>query len=120
MEQQIGRVRRILRHWSGEKSPTSCGVSELERRTSPYAPMNLLLRFATEAGPRTVIASGVPLGHASVIAREMERAGHYAEFVDQIPSLSIAERVKRLKAQKHPAGKRKQAIAVVRVRGIAG
>lgn len=64
------------------------------RRTSPSAPTTLLLRFMTEAGPRTVITSGVPLNVASDIAREMLRAGHFAEYVDECPKLSLGERLK--------------------------
>ena len=62
--------------------------------------MNLLLRFVTEAGPRTVVATGIPLRIASDIAREMGRAGHFAEFVDQYPLFTIAERIKRRKLEK--------------------
>lgn len=118
---QIGRVRRILRRWSGEKADIAGQAAEPERRTHPHASMNLVLRFVTEAGPRTVIASGIPLALASDIAREMEKGGHHAQFVDRLPNLSVAERVKLLKGEKLLAAKRKlSALAVVRDQAIAG
>ena len=66
---------------------------EVERSTSPDAPMNLLLRFDTANGPRTVIACSVPLATAREIADTMKRAGQHAEFVDRCAPLSIADRV---------------------------
>jgi hypothetical protein len=66
---------------------------EMERSTSVDAPMNLLLRFETASGPRTVIACSVPLATAREIAETMNRTGQYAEFVDRCAPLSIADRV---------------------------
>jgi hypothetical protein len=66
----------------------------LQRSTSPAAKMTLILRFETERGPRTILAPEIPLALASEITREMIRAGHFAEFVDQLPPLSVAKRVK--------------------------
>lgn len=68
-------------------------ILEVERSTSPDAPMNLLLRFDTENGPRTVIACSVPLATAREIAETMSRAGQHAEFVDRCAPLSIADRL---------------------------
>jgi hypothetical protein len=121
MEERIGGVRRILNSWRGRQAQISAPAQELERSTSPCAPMSLILRFETEAGPRTVIASGIPLAHASDIAWEMEKAGHYAQFVDQLPNLSIGERVKLHKSGKQASTRRKQsALSVVRDLGMAG
>lgn len=66
---------------------------DIERPTAPSALTTLLLRFMTDAGPRTIVAAGVPLGAASDIAREMSRAGHFAEYVEESPKLSITDRV---------------------------
>jgi hypothetical protein len=69
----------------------------LERRTQPDARMTLFLRIETIRGPRTIIASGLPLSAASEIAEALTEAGHYAEFVDQRPQVTMADRVARLK-----------------------
>lgn len=66
---------------------------EVERSTSPDAPMNLLLRFDTANGPRTVIACSVSLATAREIADTMSRAGQHAEFIDRCAPLSIADRL---------------------------
>ena len=66
---------------------------EVERSTSPDAPMNLLLRFDTANGPRTVIACSVPLATAREIADTMSRTGQHAEFIDRCAPLSIADRL---------------------------
>jgi hypothetical protein len=66
---------------------------EKERSLHPEAPMNLLLRFETASGPRTVIACSVPRQVASEISDAMRKAGHHAEFVDRCTPLSIADRV---------------------------
>src|SRR4051812_31702605 len=120
MEEQIGGVRRILNSWRGRQAQNTGPAQELERSTSPGAPMSLLLRFETEAGPRTIIASGIPLAHASDIAWEMEKAGHHARFVDQLPNLSVGDRVKLLKTRKPAPARRKQsALSVVSGLGMA-
>lgn len=64
-----------------------------ERSFNPSAPMNLLLRFETVSGPRTVIACSVPRQVAAEIAEAMKKAGHHADFVDRCSPLSIADRV---------------------------
>jgi hypothetical protein len=69
------------------------------RSTQPDARMNLLLRFETANGPRTIVAPGVCLATASEIALVMSEAGHFAEFVDHMPPVSIAERLKLRKVQ---------------------
>src|ERR1039457_78242 len=76
---------RILARWRGGPVQTPPLVhQDLRRSISPEARMNLLLRFETESGPRTIVAPGVLLPVASEIALAMERAGHFAEFVDHI------------------------------------
>src|SRR2546423_9921938 len=117
---QVGRVRNILGRWRNAQSKGVSEEPELERRTHPEARMSLMLRFATEAGPRTVVASGVPLGLAADIAREMEKAGHFAQFVDQLPLMPMAERIKRLKSEKQQGSKRRPPnLALVRARAVA-
>ncbi len=70
-----------------------CERLGLERSTSPDATMNLLLRFETASGPRTVIACSVPLATARDIVDTMRSAGQHAEFVDRCAPLSVADRV---------------------------
>ena len=76
-----------------------------ERRTCPDAAMNLMLRFETERGPRTLVAPGVPLTLASEIADAMILAGHYAEMVDHTPSFTVAQHVARRKAPQQPVAR---------------
>jgi hypothetical protein len=111
MEQKLREERSIIGRWRREQfsGPTSVEL-ELDRTTSPQAPMSLILRFATEAGPRSVIASGVPLGVASEIVREMARAGHYAEFVDQYLTVPMTDRIKRCKTDLAPLTKQGEAV----------
>ena len=58
-------------------------VQQIERSTCAFTPMNLLLRFETAHGPRTVVASSVSLQTAREIASAMIEAGHHAEIVDR-------------------------------------
>jgi len=55
--------------------------------------MNLILRFETASGPRTVIACAVPRQVAAEITEVMNSAGHHAEFVDRCSTLSVADRL---------------------------
>ena len=80
--------------------PQQGELLDVERSTTPTAVMNLLLRFETINGPRTVIACSVPLQTAREVADAMLRAGHHAEFVDRCASLSISDRVMMKKLQK--------------------
>jgi hypothetical protein len=64
-----------------------------ERRQSPDAVMNLLLRFETASGPRTVIACSVSRQVAAEIAEVMKVAGQHAEFIDRCSPLSVADRL---------------------------
>jgi len=66
--------------------------------------MQMLLRFTTDAGPRTIIASGIPLKVASAIALEMNRAGHFAEYVDDSPRMNLAARTRKRKTGKASNG----------------
>ena len=88
------------------ESPTSTDLLDVERSTTPTAPMNLLLRFETVNGPRTVIASSVPLQTAREVADAMIRAGQHAEFVDRCTALSIADRLMMKTLQQLPAAER--------------
>ena len=65
----------------------------LPRSTAPDAPMNLLLRFETASGPRTVIACSVSRQVAAEIAEVMVRCGQHADFIDRCAPLSVADRV---------------------------
>jgi hypothetical protein len=84
-----------------------------ERRTCPDAVMNLMLRFETERGPRTLVAAGVPLTLASEIADAMIQAGHYAEMVDHTPTLTVAQHVARRNAPR-PPGARETVLMLMR------
>jgi hypothetical protein len=79
-----------------------------ERSTAPGATMNLLLRFETASGPRTVIASSVPRHVASEISDVMRSIGQYAEFIDRCSPLSVEDRllikdIQQLTESKHGA-----------------
>ncbi|HEY2836156.1 MAG TPA: hypothetical protein VGI89_06260 [Rhizomicrobium sp.] len=65
----------------------------LERSSHPDADVTLFLRIETASGPRTIVSSGMPLSAASAIADALTEAGHYAEYVDQRPQLSMRDRV---------------------------
>jgi hypothetical protein len=78
---------------NGEHSDNGIQTLCNERRTAPDAPMNLLLRFETASGPRTVIASSVPRQIASEISHVMRSAGQYAEFIDRFSPFSVEDRL---------------------------
>jgi hypothetical protein len=75
--------------------PYGLETAEFRRGTSPYARTNLLLRFETPNGPRTIVAPGISLAIAYEIANAMTEAGHFAELVEPGPTVSIAERMRR-------------------------
>jgi hypothetical protein len=96
----VAFMNRIIRALHGESMQSKAAANEdYGRSTCPDAPMNLLLRFETAYGPRTIVAPGISLATASEIALVMSEAGHFAEFVDHIPPMSVQEHVKRRKAQ---------------------
>jgi hypothetical protein len=64
--------------------------------------MNLLLRFETANGPRTVIASSVPLQTAREVVDAMLRAGHHAEYIDRCTAISVEDRVFIKRFEKRP------------------
>ena len=68
-------------------------IEDLGRSLSPEAPMNLLLRFETASGPRTVIACSVPRQVAQEIADVMTKCGQHADFIDRCAPLSVADRL---------------------------
>ena len=68
-------------------------IQSNERSAAPGATMNLLLRFETASGPRTVIASSVPRKVACEIADVMCSIGQYAEFIDRCTPLSVEDRL---------------------------
>jgi hypothetical protein len=74
-------------------SPSSDEADGLERRHSPDAPMNLLLRFETASGPRTVITCSVSRNVAAEITEVMRSHGQDAHFVDRCAPLSVTDRV---------------------------
>ena len=65
----------------------------LERSNAPTAPTNLLLRFETANGPRTVIACSVSLKMAREVTDAMIKAGHYAEHIDRCQPASVADHI---------------------------
>ncbi len=96
----VAFMKLISRALHGSSMPLSGPENEdYIRSTAPDARMNLLLRFETANGPRTIVAPGVSLATASEIALVMSQGGHFAEFVDYMPSISIEERIKQRKAQ---------------------
>ena len=99
----MGRLPGVgdsLRRWMGQPDAEAVSDEDFGRSTMPDAPMQMLLRFTTEAGPRTIIASGIPLRVASAIALEMNRAGHFAEYIDDSPRLTLTARAKKRKNSK--------------------
>jgi hypothetical protein len=68
-----------------------------ERSSHPDTDVTLFLRIETGAGPRTIVTSGLALSAASAIAEALSDAGHYAEYVDQRPQLSMRDRVAQKK-----------------------
>ena len=76
--------------------------------------MNLMLRFETERGPRTLVAPGVSLALASEIADAMMLAGHYAEMVDHTPTFTVAQHVARRKAPAPQPGARDTVLMLMR------
>ena len=65
----------------------------VECSSAPDAAMNLILRFETASGPRTVIACSVPRQVAAEIRDVMRGAGQYAEFIDRCSPLSVSDRL---------------------------
>jgi len=78
---------------AGAQPPATLDRDGLEKSLSPGATMNLLLRFETASGPRTVIACSVPRQVAAEIAEVMRTHGQDAQFIDRCSPLSIADRV---------------------------
>ena len=76
--------------------------------------MNLMLRFETERGPRTVVAPGLTLAQAREIADAMMLAGHYAEMVDHTPAFTVAQHVARRKAPPPQPGARDAVLMLMR------
>ena len=79
----------------GRKDPesNSRAPEAAERSSSPNAAMNLVLRFETASGPRTVIACSVPRQVAAEIKDVMTKAGQHAEFIDRCSPLSVSDRL---------------------------
>ncbi|HEX3756515.1 MAG TPA: hypothetical protein VHV26_15700 [Rhizomicrobium sp.] len=98
---QLSRLFGLRSHEPIEVAPDP----DYHRSTAPDARMNLLLRFDTPLGPRTIVTSGIPLTFASEITAAMIRSGQYAEFIDQCQPLTVAERVKRKKMERARAPK---------------
>jgi predicted metal-dependent phosphoesterase TrpH len=68
-------------------------VDDFQPSSSPDALMNLILRFETANGPRTVIACSVPRHVAAEVAEVMHAVGQHAAFVDRYSPLSVADRI---------------------------
>lgn len=111
-------IKSVLRRWAVQPSQTDSDMEEdFRRRTEPNAPTTMLLRFMTESGPRTIVATGIPLRIAADIEREMMRAGHFADHVDEFPRLTMAERIKRLKVERAAASKARTVIKLAAASG---
>jgi hypothetical protein len=104
MEHTLSQLSRLFGRRAGEPVEVTPDP-DYHRSTAPDARMNVLLRFDTSLGPRTIVASGIPLTLASEITASMIRSGQYAEFIDQCQPLSVAERVKRKKLERARAPK---------------
>jgi len=83
----------VSRHHKAELPSPEDDVEVLERSNAPTAPTNLLLRFETANGPRTVIASSVSLNMAREVTEAMIKAGHYAEHIDRCQPASVADHI---------------------------
>jgi hypothetical protein len=83
----------VSRHHEEELPGPKDDVEILERSNAPTAPTNLLLRFETANGPRTVIASSVSLKMAREVIEAMIKAGHYAEHIDRCQPASVADHI---------------------------
>jgi hypothetical protein len=68
-------------------------LATIERSNLQTLPVNLLLRFETANGPRTVIASSVPFKMAREVTDAMIKAGHYAQSVDRCQPASVADHI---------------------------
>jgi len=98
-------IRTLLQAWRGKDHEPLESAPEFWRRTLPDATMNLLLRFETESGPRTIVAPRIPLKVASQLADTMIAAGHYAQVVDAYPVLTVAQRIAQIEANRTPAAR---------------
>ena len=85
-----------------------------ERSHAPDATMNLILRFETASGPRTVIACSVPRQVAAEIAEVMHSVGQHAEFVDRCSPLSIADRLLMREVEQVPQSSQDDVLAFTR------
>jgi hypothetical protein len=114
-------VHDILARWAELHQPEPVPEVEFVRSTIPDAPMQMFLRFTTSAGPRTVVASGVPLKVASEIAQEMMAAGHYVEYIDDRSRPALAHLIKKQKSEgsAKPAASLKLAAACTAQKGAA-
>ncbi len=78
MTQQFPKLSRLFSRWRSQDNMEVRPDPDYHRSTAPDARMNLLLRFDTQLGPRTIVASGIPLTIASEITATMIRAGQYS------------------------------------------
>jgi len=113
MASRIGTILNILESWRRGGHETPEILPEFWRRSAPDATMNLLLRFETESGPRTIVAPGIPLKLASLIANTMIETGHYAEVTDHYPPVAMAERIRQIKQQKTRTSRPGTALSLV-------
>jgi hypothetical protein len=116
LEHTLPKFARLFSRWRDQDAMEVTPDPDYHRSTAPDARMNLLLRFDTTLGPRTIVASGIPLTMASEITATMIRSGQYAEFIDQCQPLTVAERVKRRKLEKA----RKPAPAIAKQTNVVG
>ena len=86
----------------------------VERSHAPDASMNLLLRFETASGPRTVIACSVPRQVAAEISDVMHSVGQHAEFIDRCSPLSIADRLLMREVEQVPQSEADEVVAFTR------
>lgn len=106
MEHSLNPLRNLISHFHPALAPElPAEETPLARSTAPDAPMTLFVRIQTERGPRTIISSGLTLSVASEIAQAMAAAGHFADFVDQCPAISVPERLARQRYDRALSGR---------------
>ncbi len=67
----------------------------IDRTTNPDAMVTLLMRFETPFGPRTIVANGLPVKDASLVADVINSGGNYAEFIQERARFPLAKESKK-------------------------
>lgn len=70
-------------------------TEDFDRPANPETLATLLMRFTTANGSRTVVANGLSLRDAALVADAVTESGHYAEFKETGSTLALKELVAR-------------------------